>query len=387
MRIYRSLDVYERLQIYKEVIDLRKKGFSYRQIQEVIEKEHGVKLSIDTIGLWIRGVSHPLRNYNKMVDSPELAYVISAWLGDGRLSKRKARPEHSVALPVKDYDFAEKWGRDLAKALGRDKPYRPKWDKCHRRWVAKACSKFLYDLLKKAKEDPWILMPYLEKYPADACRGFFDAEGGVDEGGYELVAYNTDIRVIQLFKALLEKLGIQCNIRKVQMKNIVFRSPRNNKLYRRRKNPYFVLAIDGKENILKFIEEIGFTIARKRTKLALILERYNTVKIRHIHLEKCAKTLIATNLVRLGLVKTKKEAAKLLRISRKSIFNYFNKRREVSKLIHLSEIEQLSKEYINSRRKDVVIKKVLCLLNTIMEIYNGGLKLVTVATKSNQSNQ
>jgi len=28
---------------------------------------------------------------------------------------------------------------------------------------------------------------------------FFDAEGGVDEDGYELVAYNTDIRVIQLF--------------------------------------------------------------------------------------------------------------------------------------------------------------------------------------------
>ena len=171
------------------------------------------------------------------------------------------------------------------------------------------------------------------------------------------------------------------------MKNTVFRSPRNNKLYRRKKHAYFVLAIDEKENILKFIEEIGFTIARKRTKLALILERYNTVKICHIHLEKCAKTLIATNLVRLGLVKTKREAAKLLRISRKSINNYFKKRREVSKPLHLSEIEQLSKEYINSRRKDVVIKKVLCLLNTIMEIYNGGLKLVTVATKSNQCNQ
>jgi len=105
--------------------------------------------------------------------------------------------EYKVHLAVKDYDFAEKWGQCIAKALGRRKLYRPKWEKRNRRWITRVRSKLLYDFLKKAKNDPWILMPYLESHPADACRGFFDAEGGVNTNSYELVAYNTDLRIIQ----------------------------------------------------------------------------------------------------------------------------------------------------------------------------------------------
>jgi len=173
MRNYRSLEIKEKLQIYNEVLNLRKEDLSYRKIQEIIKKENGVKLSTYTIGLWIRGESHPLRNYNKIVDGPELAYVISAWLGDGRLPRRKNRPEHSVALPVKDYDFAEEWGRCLAKAFGKKRPCKPRWDNFHQRWVTKSCSKLLHKLLRRAKEDPWIVLLDLKKYPADACRGFF----------------------------------------------------------------------------------------------------------------------------------------------------------------------------------------------------------------------
>jgi len=40
-------------------------------------------------------------------------------------------------------------------------------------------------------------MPYLEKYPAVACRGFFDAEGWVEDICYQVVAGNTDPRYYQ----------------------------------------------------------------------------------------------------------------------------------------------------------------------------------------------
>lgn len=61
----------------------------------------------------------------------------------------------------------------------------------------------LYDLLKRAREDPLILMPYLEEYPAEACREFFDAEGWVEADHYRIAAGNTNPDIINLFKKLL----------------------------------------------------------------------------------------------------------------------------------------------------------------------------------------
>jgi len=264
--------------------------------------------------------------------------------------------EYKVHLAVKDYDFAEKWGQCIAKALGRRKLYRPKWEKRNRRWITRVRSKLLYDFLKKAKNDPWILMPYLESHPADACRGFFDAEGGVNTNSYELVAYNTDLRIIQLFMELLKRIGIQCSIREVPYKSDIICSPTNNKIYHRNKHSCFRLAIHGKKNILRFAEEVGFIIARKRAELARMLEKYQTTKIRSNCLEKCAKALIAANLVRLGLVKTQTEAAKLLLVKQSTISNHLHGKKKVSKLLKYPEFEQLSREYIISRSDDVIIR-------------------------------
>ena len=278
--------------------------------------------------------------------------------------------KHWVRLEVSDYDFAEEWGRRLAEALGRSKPYTPRWDDNHQRWVVKGNSILLYNLLKGAKEDPWILMPYLVKYPEEACRGFFDAEGGANADKYEVHADNTDLRIIQLFRALLEKIGIQCSIREKRYENDVFVSPKTGKCYHRNKPICYRIAIHGKENILRFAEGVGFTIARKRAELGRILEKYNTTKIRSNCIKRCARALIATNLVRLGLVGTHEEAAKLLSINRSNISLYLHNERKVSSLLRLPEVERLSREYFYSRG-DEIITKVQEILQTIIEMYCG----------------
>ena len=349
---------------------MRKRGLSYRQIQRIIKKKYDVQLHLSVISKWAHRKQHPLQDYNKLIPGPELAYAISAWLGDGRLAHTKRYREYSVCLAVKDYDFAEKWGQCIAKALGREKPYRPRWEKSSRRWVTRARSKLLYDLLRKAKNNPWILMPYLESYPSDACRGFFDAEGGANTNSYELVAYNTDLRVIQLFAELLKRIGIQCSIREVPYKSGIIYSPVSNKVYHRNKYSCFRLTIYGKENILKFAEEVGFIISRKRAELARILERYQRIKIRSNCLEKCARTLITANLVRLGLVKTQTEAAKLLSIKQSTISDCLHNKKKLSKLLKHPEIEELSREYITSR-SDYVIMKTRKILQIIIEIFSG----------------
>jgi len=325
-----------------------------------------------TIWKWIRHGSHPLQHYNKIILGPELAYSISAWLGDGRLSREKRGRKYNIKLAVKDYDFAEEWGRCLAKALGKSKPYMPRWDDHHERWEVRGTSSLLYNLLKKAKDDPWIVLPYLEKYPADACRGFFDAEGGVNASSNEITAYNTNLKLIQLFKKLLEKIGIECSIGEKRYDGDVFISPRTGKRYHRNKSICYRLAIHGKENILKFAEEVGFTIARKRAELGRLLEKYN--KVHKNCLKKCAKLLIAANLVRLGLVRSQLEAARLLSVTQSTICFYLNRnkvrKRRMSRLLKLPEIERLSKEYFFTR-SDEIINQVRKVLETIAEIYNG----------------
>jgi len=363
---YKGLE--ERIWLYDEVIKLRRGKLGYARIAKSIEEKYGFSLNPSTIRYWVKGRHNPLGRCNKIVEGPGLAYVVSAWLGDGTLAHDRNGRKYCVTLSVNDYDFAEEWGRRLAEALGRSKPYMPRWDDSRQRWAVRGVSILLYRLLKRAKEDPWVLMPYLVKYPGEACRGFFDAEGGAIADKYEVYADNTDLRIIQLFRTLLEKIGIQCSIRDRRYESDVFISPRTGKRYHRNKPICYRIAIHGEENVLRFAEEVGFTIARKRAELGRILEKYNTAKIRNNCIEKCARTLIATNLVRLGLVRTHEEAAKLLSINRSNISLYLHNKRKVSRLLRLPEIERLSREYFYSR-SDENITKVREILQVIIEMY------------------
>jgi len=174
---------------------------------------------------------------------------------------------------VSDYDFAEEWGRRLAEALGRSRPYTPRWDDDLQIWVVKGSSILLYNLLKRGREDPWIFMPCLEKYPAEACRGFFDAEGSVWRERYQVRVHNTNPRLIELCKQLLEKIGVYCSIHRRRQSKLL-KCPKTGKRYHRNSKVILDLAIYGRENILRFAKKVGFTIARKQAELMKLVRRY-----------------------------------------------------------------------------------------------------------------
>lgn len=268
---YRTTE--ERVKLYDEVMKLRAQGLGYKRITKIIKEKYGVSLNPGMICNWVKGRYHPLRRCNKLVMGPMLAYAVGGWLGDGTLARDEDNDKYYVSLRVNDYDFAEEWGRCLAEALGRSKPYIPRWDDDLQRWVVKGSSVLLYNLLRRAKQDPWILIPYLEEYPAEACRGFFDAEGWVNVERYMIEAGNTDPKIIALFKRLLEKVGIDCRTHRCRQKE-TFTSPRTGKLYRRSSEFIMRLAIYGKDNILKFADKIGFAIPRKQLKLMNLIRKY-----------------------------------------------------------------------------------------------------------------
>jgi len=268
---YRSLE--ERLRLYDEVMRLKGLGLGYKRIARIIEEMYGVRLNPGMICNWVRGRYHPLERCNRLVEGPRLAYVIGGWLGDGSLSEDDDNYKYCIRLSCEDYEFAEEWGRCLAEALGKSRPYAPRWDDNLQRWIVKGSSLLLYGLLKRAKKDPWILKPYLEEYPAEACRGFFDAEGWVNVKCYQIVAGNTDPRIVYLFEELLGKLGIDCRTYQCRQKEFMI-NPRTGKIYRRNNENRLFLAILGEENILKFAEKVGFTIVRKQVELMKLVGRY-----------------------------------------------------------------------------------------------------------------
>lgn len=122
---------------------------------------------------------------------------------------------------------------------------------------------------------------------------------------------------------------------------------------------------------MRAAEEAGFTIPKEAGFIiARILERHQEAKITNGNSEKYARALIATNLVRLRLIRTQSKAARLLSISQGVVSRYLHRRREMSSLLKLPEVERLSREYFYSR-SDEVIKKVRRILEAIAEVYNG----------------
>jgi len=269
-----------RKQLYRRVLELRGQGLSYRKIQKRILEETGEYLNRSIISEWLRRVHTPYgdglgydgedQRVHKLRPCPELAYVIAAELGDG-YTKYEGKYHYAIILAVRDYDFAEEFGRCAATALGREKPYRPYWDKNLGCWVVKADSKELYELLRKPV-DLEKIRPYVEcskECMAAFLRGLADAEGSADKNekhlGHVSIA-NSDLRLIEYARTLLKALGIFAKVYEHKEKKTM---KIDGRIVKRRKQITYVLRIHRKVDIIKFREIVGFATKRKQE----ILER------------------------------------------------------------------------------------------------------------------
>lgn len=206
-----------------------------------------------------------LRRYNKVIECPELSYTIAGWFGDGTFDVDLKRHVYGVLLRSVDYEFAAEWGRCLAISLGREKPYKPFWDKNHQCWTVVGRSILLCKMLAKARKDLTSVRHILKKYLVEAYRAFFDAEGCVvkERWRYEIVVANYNRAFLELIKELLDDLGIESTITIQRRFKTLFFNEQMGKWYKYRQNHIHVLEVRRKENLIKFYNVIGFTIRRK----------------------------------------------------------------------------------------------------------------------------
>jgi intein-encoded DNA endonuclease-like protein len=206
---------------------------------------------------------HHFRLHPNLSPSPELSYVLGAFLGDGSIIRNKI-----VTLKVADIVFAEKFAECLAKVVGT-KPY-PLRNVENKYWIGYINNKGLAKFLSQNTLQN--LIPIVEKYPEEFVRGFFDAEGTVSLGGrkkkqVKIIAYNNNVELIKLIqKLLLKKFDIDSSI------YIHARAGEKRGNAIANSNCY-ALMICRKESVLKFRREIGFSITRKMRKLESMILR------------------------------------------------------------------------------------------------------------------
>ncbi|GBC69721.1 hypothetical protein HRbin01_01424 [archaeon HR01] len=275
-----------RIRLYDEVLRLRRRGLSYRQIIDRIQSVHGVRLSKSHVSEWIRGIHSPYNGiYIPSIDylkpSKELSYIIGVVAGDGyskqRAKKYKGYNDVRIGLTVKDREFAEEFAGCLSKVLGR-KPLKPSYSK-HRGWfVVEVESKTLYQLLRKPLEMDR-LRPFIEHCRgcmAAFLRGFSDSEGSVTTDG-RICIINTDKSLLNYVRELLYRLGIETAEPRLHIKaGTPLKDPRTHKKYRTNKDAYRIYV--PADSRLRFYQLIGLTIERKKKRLENYLIKHGLLK-------------------------------------------------------------------------------------------------------------
>lgn len=260
-----------RIELYHFVRDLHRRGVSYSRIQRIVEEKYGVWISKSNISYWVRGIHTPEKEpYNKPDFSrPEMAWIAGMLAGDGSIKVNKKG--RFLSLKAKDRELVEEAARKLAIVMGREKPYAVN-KLGDGRYYVRVQSRELVDHLSVREN----ALNYLRRNPNEFIRAFFDCDGYVSASvdsvrnfRYEIGLTNTDKQLLLYIKAMLESMGIESKIYKAYSKGKIFFSSRGK--VQARKSCY-TLKIKDFNSISRFLEMIGSSIERKRTKLVDIVD-------------------------------------------------------------------------------------------------------------------
>ncbi len=213
---------------------------------------------------------HENRIENHQV-SREFLYVLGAVSGDGhvRLYRSKSRTSGQVILKVKDKDFS-----------GQFKSSLEKWSGCNASLVEMPNGFYLTTLSSLSAAEiirnfdlNEVLSMSLELQLSFAG-GLFDSEGGVVATNLNqrknakrwIHFYNSDRNIIHIVNTILNKIGIKHSIRS-----------RVHSGFGSKRVQYEVL-IYGKQNLMKFWGNIGFSILRKQKNLEDAINSYGVKK-------------------------------------------------------------------------------------------------------------
>ncbi len=259
-RHYRHRTLEERLKIHAEVATLRGSGMTVKEVADALG------ISRRDVSYWTR-MNKPSRTvYNPdLTPRPELAYLVGAYLGDGRTAGPK---DKKVRFNLADQEFADQLNELVAKVIGARLKTVPVEEGFHS--VSYDCA-VLYDFLQQPLSAQ---IPLAESFPAEFLRGFFDAEGYASQtiwpGSNALTAIcvgaaNCNLDYLDLARRLLATLGIPSEIRMTNKAGQPMEI--RGRTYIRKRNVFHV-RINEADYVEKFRDRVGFSVPEKKQKLA-----------------------------------------------------------------------------------------------------------------------
>jgi hypothetical protein len=266
MRGSRDLSIEDRLVFYNRTIQLkRERGWGKHRIARELN------LKKTTVSNWLRGHKPETRwVFPNLNPSKELSYILGVFYGDGSIYRANGTGmyrnsyAYRIQLGAIDKDFLREFNRCLSWVLHRKNEYPTHGPYKDGTCRLMATNRKLFEFLSKPLEEH---KPIIEEFPSQFLRGFFDSEGSVYEylgnnGWYQTIRVcNTNMPLLQFVRYLLVKyFSISSRLSTEHRKEKGWKD-----LYR--------VGIHRQESVVKFYEEIGFTIERKQKRLAEIVRR------------------------------------------------------------------------------------------------------------------
>ncbi len=198
--------VWERNELYEEVLKLRSQGLSYNKIIFAVELTTGVRLRKSHVSDWVNGKHRPFGYVRPFSVRPsaELAYVVGVKMGDASTSLTGDH-NHRIKLRVTAKDFAEEFSRCLGMLLNREPP-KVKWHEKTGLWHTELNSVLLRRFLLQPIASLEVAVSHCGNCKGAFLRGFFDSEGCMHERS--LTVYNGNHDSLNLVQAELRSLGI-----------------------------------------------------------------------------------------------------------------------------------------------------------------------------------
>ena len=258
-----STPLEQRITLHQQVQNLQKEGYKRG---EILKK---LNLSESLYSTW---VYHGHKPYGCLEIKPtaELAWLIGAVLGDGNKCscvvkgwQGRKYPHYEVRLKSVDYEFVYRFAEYMAKIAERKNPYAISLKQG--KYYTTSCQiSSVFHFFNQPIEK---LKPFIEAYPADFIRGFADSEGSCvvsEKGKYPEISIkirNQLLSILEYIGALLKRLGVKHTIG-IDAKQ---GDPAKDNTVKN-KNVY-ALRITKQSAIIKYGEQIGFTIRRKVAKI------------------------------------------------------------------------------------------------------------------------
>lgn len=264
----RTLPIQEKMKLYREALRLHgEKGWGKKRIARALG------ISESTVNMWLYSGTRPngWQRYIEIKPSPALSYVIGVFYGDGWIDtyvnrRQRCTTADLIGLTAVDMDFLEEFNKQLCLVLGNRKRYAYVRQGRNRQgknqWRVRGSSRQLFDFLNQKIERH---KEFIECYPAEFLRGFFDSEGGANISPnnytYRVYCFNSDKGLLKYLKELLSKLGIHSEIYKLYEKGTV--GEIRGRTFRRAKDGY-QLIITQASSLVAFHNAVGFSIQRKQ---------------------------------------------------------------------------------------------------------------------------